>query len=191
MKRRSFVAIVASAFALVAGGLVLPHLKVIVARQEGLGFVDGENQMATLLAFGEALLPRDVALANAELEHMINVQTNHMPDVLAQYRAAVNLLDETALLRIGLTFRELSVAQRQDVVRALFPPISPDSRAGRVFNKIFVSPRRRQFADHALRRMNQAIYRTSMGWRIVGYQHYIGTPAADPLEYSTPPSVAL
>jgi len=187
MMRRLFLKAVIGTLAALAGSVVLPKLKTVFAHDERLGAIDNDEQMATLLAFGETLLPASIFFERNELAQEIDGQALRMAAVRGHYRAAANLLDETALLRAGRLFRELPLADRQAIVTAIMPSVSPDQLTGRLYNKVLISPRRRLFADVALRRMNQAVYRTSMGWRIVHYGHHIGGPAADPLEYTQPP----
>lgn len=190
MRRRTFLsALVAMAAAFASGGFILSRLRVDLDVKASLGVIGDEDQMATLLSLAEAMLPMNVIFDESGVRRAIDVQTQRMPGLLPEYQRAVLLLDESASQFGGMGFKELSIERRQQVIRAVMPMFSMDDSVGRVLNRVTVAPRRRAFAAFVVRRVNQAIYSTPVGWQVVGYKHYIGMPAEDPLEYTRAVSV--
>jgi hypothetical protein len=108
---------------------------------------------------------------------------------LAQYRAAVVLLDETAQRRHRgtATFAELDRTRREDVLASLLWTYRAGDAMTSLLERV-TSPRRvRALRELVVKDLLKAFYRSPAGWALVGYSHFPGVPAADPRDYSRPP----
>ena len=146
------------------------------------------NDRAGLRALAEVLVPpgHDDAIQALLREH-VEDRALRVPGALAEYRAGILLLDETARRRYGGTFAALDRSRREDVLKSLLWAYRGRSAIAPLLERL-TSPRRvLALRELVVRDLLTAFYRSPAGWALVGYAHFPGVPAADPLDYARPP----
>jgi len=143
-----------------------------------------EAELDTLAALTALLLPSTASQASRDLVHRhIIDQAARVPGLLAEYRRAVRLLD-TSGVQARLPFTARPAHAQLATLRALFPPYAAADRVGRLRADLFVTGGARAARDFVVADLLGAFYRSRQGWATVGYSHYPGVGAADPLDYT-------
>jgi hypothetical protein len=142
-------------------------------------------------ALAEVLYPPDatpeaIALGRAHAATRCEKEPGYLPE----YRRAVQLLDErAAAARSGKTFAALTREQRDAVLHALLWDYSGRrfvGTMGRLVENATASEEASALRRFVVADLLQAFYSSGYGWAVVGYTHYPGVPAADPLDYTKP-----
>lgn len=146
-------------------------------------------ELATLAALATLVLPSTAGQAGRALvqRHVLE-QSEQTPGMLAEYRRAVRLLDSSGSQR-ELPFRDRSTEVQLATLRALFPPYGATDLVGRLRAELVASRDVRAARALVVSDMLGAFYRSAEGWKTVGYSHYPGVGAADPLDYTRVPDV--
>jgi hypothetical protein len=146
-----------------------------------------EDEMRTILALAEVLVPPAPgapAWGTDPIRDHVNRTTSGRRGYLPEYRKAVRLLQRESA---STSFADRTLEERDRVVEAILWRYS--GRDQRTFRRerFLVSKGRRAFRAFVVHDLLQAYYRSPVGWAIVGYGHYPGSPAADPRDYTRPP----
>jgi len=149
-----------------------------------------DAEMRTILALVEVAAPRTKmqSVDHEFFQRHVNNKTSNVKGYLKEYREGAKLLDETThkVIDHRQDFVALSVAERNTVLEAILWKY----RAGAILKPrvelLLASRTALSFREFVLKDLLAAFYRSGMGWALVGYIHYPGTPAADPFDYAKP-----
>lgn len=147
-----------------------------------------EPEMRTVLALAEVLLPRDRPGMDREffLQHVYG-RTSDTRGYLREYREAVKLLDEKTPGAAGRPdFAGLGLAEREKVLASILWKYRAGESLKARLALIFAPGRTLAFREFVVKDLLAAYYRSPAAWSLLGYAHFPGTPAADPLEYTRP-----
>jgi hypothetical protein len=150
------------------------------------------NEMATITRLAGVLVPADTtpgASSGWAHEH-VNRTTSTRPGYLKEYRAAVRLLDESAvaLTPSSSPFHLLSAAVADELLTKTFGWRRTASTWRGRMERLTASGRRRERCwEFVIHDLLQGFYRTSSGWAVVGYDSYPGVPG-DPRAYTSLPA---
>lgn len=150
-----------------------------------------DSELATIIALAEVLYPPDTEADVAALARAhASSRCERDPGYLPAYRAAVELLNERAAANsTGKGFVDLSPAQRDGILHALLWSYSGRRFIhflGRHAEAVAISAEALSLRRFVVADLLQAYYGSHWGWTTVGYSHYPGIPAADPLDYTRP-----
>lgn len=148
--------------------------------------VPTDTELETLQALAARLLPSSagetgVALARG---HIID-QAAHVPGMLLEYRRAVRLLDTSGTH--DRPFAARSVDAQRATLLELFPPYTADAWGGRLRARLFTPRDARSARVFVVADLLAMYFRSAPGWATVGYAHFPGVAAADPLDYTRVP----
>jgi hypothetical protein len=143
------------------------------------------DELATMVAFGLVLLPSRGADPEWVRGH-VRARAEQVPGMRAEYLRCVRALDATASTP-SAPFRDRPRVDQVAAVDAVLPNYAGQPRWRRAAARLLAAP-----ADVALRQLVAgdllaAYYRTRAGWAAVGYVHFPGVAATDPLAYATSP----
>ena len=105
---------------------------------------------------------------------------------LFQRARAVRLLD-TSGSQTQLPFIARPAEAQLATLGELFPPYAAADRVGRLRAKLFASGDARATRTFVVADLLGTFYRSEHGWAVVGYSHFPGVGAADPLDYTHVP----
>lgn len=148
--------------------------------------VPTDAELETLQALAARLFPSsagDTGVALAR-RHVID-QSARVPGMLLEYRRAVRLLDASG--GDDRPFAARPVDGQQATLLALFPPYTTAAWGGRLRARLFTPEAARSARVFVIADLLAAYFRSAQGWATVGYTHFPGVAAADPLAYTRVP----
>ncbi|MBL8136126.1 MAG: hypothetical protein JNL48_05845 [Acidobacteria bacterium] len=149
--------------------------------------VPTDAELDTLRALAALLLPSTAGpAADALVRRYVIDQAARVPGMLREYRRAVRLLDTSGAHDQPFAARAAD-AQRA-TLRALFPPYAHDSWGDRLRARLFTSRETRATRVFVVNDLLAMYFRSEPGWATVGYSHFPGVPAVDPLDYTRAPA---
>ena len=145
-------------------------------------------ELACLLALADVLVSPERWPGREFFVDHVNHRTTREAGYLAQYRSGIGILNAAAQRASapGARFDHLSREAREGVLNGLLWRYRSGDRLTRWLERILVSKRLRAFRQFVIADLLVEFYRSSHGWAVVGYSHYPGVPAADPLDYTRP-----
>ena len=144
-------------------------------------------ELMTLSALAALVLPSTAGESGRALvRSRILEQSLQTPGMLVEYQRAVRLLDATGP-QAGVPFHARPVEAQLAALRALFPTYAATDRVRRVRVELFASRDARAARAFVVSDLLGAFYQTAEGWATVGYSHFPGVAAADPLAYTRAP----
>lgn len=148
-----------------------------------------DEEMQTILALGDILVsPDDADRARSLIQAHVEDRAQQHQGYLDEYRSGVALLDAASANRQGAAarFAGLHLDDRTAVLQSLLWSYRAADTLHRYLEALFLSRRQLAFRRFVVADILSAYYRSPFGWKIVGYSHYPGVPAADPLDYARP-----
>ena len=142
------------------------------------------EESATVAALASVLVPGNYPFL---MDHVARKTTTE-PGFLKEYRNAVKLLNESTrrIWARDTRFENLDPGGRERVVESILWRYSADDKWTILLEKLVVSKRRLAFRWFVVRDLLSAFYRSSAGWKVVGYTKYPGVPEKDQFEYTRP-----
>lgn len=149
-----------------------------------------DTEMKTVLALVEVVVPH-AETVNADREFFqqyVNNKTLHVKGYLKEYGEGIKILDETTHKMIDhqRDFADLSLPERNTVLESILWRYSAGETLKPRLELLFAPRSTLSFREFVLKDLLSAFYRSGAGWTLVGYVHYPGTPATDPLDYAKP-----
>jgi hypothetical protein len=143
------------------------------------------DDLATMVAFGLVLLPSRGADPEWVRGH-VRARAEHVPGMRAEYLRCVQALDATASAPAA-PFRDRPRVDQVAAVAAVLPNHAGQPRWRRAAARLLAAPTEVALRQLVAGDLLAAHYGTRAGWAAVGYGHYPGVAAGDPLGYVTPP----
>jgi hypothetical protein len=164
---------------------LLPVVELDTSAATGLLAAD---EMDAVIGLAEVLLPPDQPFDARFFSAHVNRRTSRDAGYLPAYReAARQLLDLGHRYQSAeIPFGGLPRHERNGILEILLTPYAATNRFMKRAEPIFVSESRQRLRRFVVRDLLDAWYRSPAGWAVVGYMHFPGSPAADPLDYSKP-----
>jgi hypothetical protein len=153
------------------------------------------DELDALVALGDALYPTGFASdgplgveSRRTTEEKIDRLTTREPGYRDEFRWAVRFLDEQSVRMMGERFARASLDQRRELLNEVLGPIVPTGYRTLMWVCLFPSGRRRwRLWRYVCAELLMGFYRSSLGWRIVGYPIAPGT-CSDLVAYQYPPN---
>jgi hypothetical protein len=146
-----------------------------------------EDEMSTAIALGEVLVPAKFTPPADFFREYVNWVTQTQAGYLREYERAVRLLDTTAHSTAKASpFRDLTVPERNAVLQMLLWRYDIGDEVISRLEKFATSRDASALRQYVVTPMLEYYYRSPDGWAVVGYKHFPGVPAADPLAYTKP-----
>jgi hypothetical protein len=144
--------------------------------------------MRGIVALGETLAAPDNTPPAEFFQGYVNATTQGQPGLLREYQRAAALLNATAtrLVGQGAHFLDLSVQQREEVLRTLLWQYSGSDQLVRRVEVMAAARDAVALRMYVMGPMIAHYYRSPFGWAVVGYQSFPGTPQFDAWSYSRP-----
>ena len=143
------------------------------------------DDLETMVAFGLVLLPSSGADAEWVRSH-VRARAEQVPGMRAEYLRCVRALDATAPAPAA-PFRDRPRVDQVAAVAAVLPNYAGQPRWRRAAARLLAAPTELALRQHVAGDVLAAYYRTGAGWAAVGYGHFPGVAASDPLGYATSP----
>lgn len=146
-----------------------------------------EGEMATLVALAEVALPSESGIDTAGFaRHHFHRRAASEAGFLSEYRSTVVLLDGEAQQRGADGFAAASPEARQAVLESLLWSHPNTNVVAGYLEQAFSSPQALAMRRFVLSDLLAAFFASPDGWSLLGYQHFPGVPAVDPLDYVRP-----
>lgn len=155
----------------------------------------GEEEMATLLALVEVLIPPRHRAEPADSRIVIDAATSSVAGVLDEYRRGARLLQEASQSSYGTRFESLPLGRRERVVDGMLWRYAAESPSGDLADQLIKVQRRleRLRYDEPSRRFRQLVVRDLLhrfyldrAVALIGYSNIPGV-AGDPRAYVNAP----
>jgi hypothetical protein len=143
------------------------------------------DDLETMVAFGLVLLPSSGADPEWVRGH-VRARAEQVPGVRAEYVRCVQALDAVATAP-AVPFRDRLRVDQVAAVAAVLPNYAGQPRWRRAAARLLAAPTEVAIRQLVAGDLMAAHYRTRAGWAAVGYAHFPGVAATDPLGYATPP----
>jgi hypothetical protein len=179
-----------------AGGSAYSHLLAIdLDPAAGIG-EPTEGELTTLVRFAEVLYPSAVAEDPRLADEAAGVTRDvlerlgrQVPGKLAEFRLGAALLDGAARDAHGAPFASLTLEQRRALVDPLLRPVAEASRPMRAALCLVGYRSHWRLWHHVGKPILGGFYRSSAGWRFIGYPTRPGE-CSDALGYQEAPRLA-
>jgi hypothetical protein len=148
--------------------------------------VPTDAELETLQALAARLFPSSAGETGVALarRHVID-QSARVPGMLREYRRAVRLLDTAG--RHDRPFAARTVDVQRATLLELFPPYTTSAWGGRLRARLFTPHEARSARVFVVNDLLAMYFSSAPGWATVGYTHFPGVAAADPLDYTRVP----
>ncbi|MEP6572052.1 MAG: hypothetical protein ABJD11_05125 [Gemmatimonadota bacterium] len=146
------------------------------------------HEMSAIIGLAAVLIPSDQPFDPDFFTRFVNRRTASAPGCLVAYRDAARLLLELGRKYQSPTvpFGDLPLHERSGILESLLTPYAANNRLMKSTEPLFTSESKQRLRKLVVHDLLDAWYRSAGGWAVVGYTHFPGVPASDPLEYSKP-----
>ncbi|MFV2058547.1 MAG: hypothetical protein ACC707_18950, partial [Thiohalomonadales bacterium] len=148
------------------------------------------HELKTLYAISDIYTPSGKKAPRQYVYDYISLLCTTKRGFLKEFRAAVRYIDKLSTSTYKSTlFINLSESEQQKLIKdkLLTKHLADSSLTSKLYRRVLATRSERSFHHFISKQLKTIIYSSSLGWQIVGYDHYQGTPAANPFEYTDPP----